>query len=181
MSSGYYIARADSFDCSRAIRVGVSDADAFVSRDCFDLLLDGKALWTVVVDWSSKCSGYSRQLVWSDANCVLFGGNEEVFALELNSGKQLRHWVLGAGSYFCDFRELEDRMLILSGTEILSISDTLDLQWQTEGLAQDGVIWSKLCDDGTSFEVDAEMDPPGGWEEVTIDICSGKLLKRQKK
>lgn len=146
-------------------------------RDLFDLRKDGTVVWQSAILWESHCGPFQAQVVWTEAGAVLFGAHAEVYALDVYSGTVVLHKQLD--SYFSSFEfDLSRKvLLVLTGTEVVSFDRELHELWSTRGLAVDGVVCQEL---GENFMiVAAEMDPPGGWDQVKIDIGTGQELSRQ--
>ncbi|MBX9720606.1 MAG: hypothetical protein K2X81_04335 [Candidatus Obscuribacterales bacterium] len=158
--------------------IGGSCGAGLAHRDCFELAKDGAIAWQAAIQWDLFCSPFKSQLVWKEANAALFGSHGEVYALDLHTGAVLFHQTLG--SYFGSFEidPIHHLLLVLTGEEILAFNQQLELLWAARGLAVDGIVCHEI---GETLTVDAEMDPPGGWQRVTIDLDSGAELTRESK
>lgn len=145
-------------------------------RDQFSVLKDGTIVWQSAILWESHCSPFQAQVVWKEAGVILFGAHAEVYALDADKGKVIFHKRLD--SYFGYFEfDLSCRVLfVLTGTEVLCFNTAFRELWSTRGLAVDGVVCQELADD--FMIVAAEVDPPGGWDRVKIDIATGREISR---
>ena len=47
----------------------------------------------------------------------------------------------------------------------------------SEVVAVDGIVFGEICDN--TIIVSAEMDPPGGWVDVALDLLTGAELWRE--
>lgn len=76
--------------------------------------------------------------------------------------------------YFGYFREFGGRLYIFTGVGIIAIDNDMNKLWQNDSLAVDGVTGGELSADGKYLTVSCELDPPGGWVDVTISTETGR-------
>ena len=97
---------------------------------------------------------------------------EGIWFINLNDLKVQNIKVNG---YFGHFEIGEDRLYVLGCEDVMAFDDRMELLWQSESLAVDGV----LCDDidGDRMILSCEMDPPGGWVERVISLKDGSVLR----
>lgn len=172
----YEICESDEHPVPDLLWIGGSPGMNLIHREQFDLRKDGTLVWRAAILWESSCSPFKSQLVWEEAKTVLFGAHDQVYGLDIFTGAiKFQHKL---ESYFSSFvLDLpHGRVFIFTGTEVLYFGENLRERWSTRGLAVDGVVCRKLEDE--FLIVDAEMDPPGGWQTVTIDLKTGKELSR---
>ena len=146
------------------------------SRDAFALCYEGTERWVAAFDWEEYCAPFEDQLVWEEAAVALFGAQQDVYALDLETGAVKLHlhiaWHFG---YFA-LTPSRDRLLILGGQDIHALDPELRVLWTAKDVAIDGITLLDITE--SSLDVSAEMDPPGGWESVSIDLQTGQELGR---
>jgi hypothetical protein len=146
------------------------------------VLFDGETpRWGLTIDWGERASlPFREELVWPAAGVAVIGGGSAVYLLDLETANiRLRvplrvyfgHLALerdGSG---------EETLFLLGCDEILAYRRSLDLRWHAKDVAVDGVTFNRV--EGSRLWVNAEMDPPGGWFAVELDLGTGKELSRQ--
>lgn len=98
-------------------------------------------------------------------------------------GEKIKNYSLGDSGFayflaFCNDTEImqalgDNFLLVTSGTGLSLFNDKAELRWQTNGLAVDGVVVKYIEDNIISGSV--EIDPPGGWEEIKINVTDGSV------
>jgi hypothetical protein len=144
--------------------------------DCFELWEKGSLVWRVNIAWEYVCSPFQAQLYWQQANAVLFGANDEFYALAVADGAVILHRKVPMYFGYFAINPFHDMLFVLAGQEVLAFNSHLQEIWSTQGLAVDGVVLKEIGEN--SLIVEAEMDPPGGWQRVIIDIKTGRELLR---
>jgi hypothetical protein len=146
------------------------------------VLFDGQTpRWSVTIDWGDYASfPFREEMVWSAAGVAVIGGGAAVYLLDLETAHiRLR---VPMHSYFghlaLDVDRGGDEVLFLLGCdEVIAYGKTLDRRWHTKDVAVDGVLFDRV--EGGRLWVRAEMDPPGGWFAVELDLATGKELSRR--
>ena len=74
--------------------------------------------------------------------------------------------------YFGYFVKNKDCIYILGCENIIAFDIDANIVWKSDQIAVDGIV----CDgiEGQIMYISCEMDPPGGWEDMKIDILTGK-------
>ena len=142
-------------------------------------------LWTVGVDFGYASSfPFREQRVWAAAGVVVIGGGEVVYVLDAATG-ELRHEISVEG-YFGHFKLArvaapaggeEELLFVLGCRDVHAIDARLATRWVARDVAIDGIVFVELRDNAVI--VSAEMDPPGGWVDVALDVVTGALLRRE--
>ncbi len=176
----YEICKIPNFDVEKTpnlLWIGGAVGIRLSDRDCFELRKDESLAWQAAILWESFSNPFQSQLVWKEANAVLFGAHNEIYALDIHTGAEMFHERVG--SYFGSFKiePFQHMLLVLTGSEILSFDRYFQKIWSTHGLAVDGVVCQEIGE--TFLTVAAEMDPPSGWHRVKIDLQTGAELARQ--
>lgn len=134
----------------------------------YALRLHGRNILRVEVnsdDWNPFNSG----AVWERFFCL--GTGSEIFIVDLNTFDYRQIKVDG---YFGYFFQYGDMMFMASASGVLAFDTEMNLLWQNESIAVDGVLFHGV-EDG-ALCVSCELDPPGGWVDKRLDIATGKLL-----
>ena len=137
-------------------------------------------LWTVGVDfgYGPGCS-FREQLVWETVGVVVIGGGGVVYVLDAATG-ELRHELTVEG-YFGHLKLAslggEELLFVLGCRDVHAIDARLATRWIARNVAIDGIVFVELRDN--VLIVSAEMDPPGGWVDVALDVTTGALLWRE--
>jgi len=150
--------------------------------DATYVLFDGEApQWAVTIDWGDSASlPFHEELVWPAAGVVVIGGGAAVYLLDLETANiRLRVPLQSYFGYLVLDRDAsrDETLFLLGCEEVVALRRSLDLRWHTKGVAVDGVVFGRI--DGSRLWVRAEMDPPGGWFEVEMDLATGKELSRR--
>jgi hypothetical protein len=174
----FEIRSCDSKTTTDLLWIGGTCGEGLANRDCFELVKNGTTAWKAAFEWELLCGSFQSQLVWEEAHVALFGSHDEVYALDIDTGAVTLHQALR--SYFGSFRisPMHHLLLVLTGQDILAFNEQLKQLWSTQGLAVDGVVCQEISE---TLTVDCEMDPPGDWQRVTIDLKTGAELTRELK
>lgn len=139
------------------------------------MLVDGEPAWQVVVSWGEHGHvPFHEEVQWPDAGVVAIGGGAHVYFLALDTGELRRELPLP-----CRFGHLAlagDALYVLGYTDIVAIDAKLATRWWARGVAVDGIVFDEATP--SIVRVAAEMDPPGGWFDVTLDATTGAELTR---
>ena len=111
---------------------------------------------------------FEEAIVWED-NLVI-GWGCRVFVVNLRSRIPVTH---NLGSYFGQFYQGRDRLLVASAEHLFCLGRDGALVWKSTVLGVDGVVVDQV--DGDVIRGQGEWDPPGGWRSFTISLESGKL------
>ena len=172
----YEIHRSESQATSNLLWIGGRVGVGLAYRDYFELREDGSLAWQAAIHWESSCSLFQSQLVWEEANAALFGAHDEVYALDIRTGAVILHRTLESYFGYFELAPFHRMAIVLTGTGILAFDSDLQEMWSSHHVAVDGIVCKEI---GQQFlTVDAEMDPPGGWQRVTIDLKTGKEVSR---
>jgi hypothetical protein len=144
-------------------------------RSVFQLRRGSRSFWEVAVEWP-HWFGFSGELIWPEADAVLLGSSSAIYALNLADGAVLLQRELG--SYSCAFQLSPDqtRLYVLDGEQVTCLAASLAVVWVSSPIAVDGLQFEAL--EGDRLIVLAEMDPPGDWWRVELDLLSGRELSR---
>lgn len=173
----YRICPANDHSVDTLLWIGGKSGIDLSHRVQFDLWMRDRHLWRAAILWESACGPFKSEIVWTNARTVLFGAHDQVYGLDILTGALKFNQKLDSyfGSFVID--EIHQSVFILTGAEIMCFDASLFMLWSTSGLAVDGVVLRTL--DDRLITVDANMDPPGGWQTVFIDRKTGKEESRQ--
>jgi hypothetical protein len=151
----------------------------------YRLLRDGDPLWAVSIGFDNSVFEYSRvpfhdEVVWERAGVVAVGGGDRVYLLDIQTGDLRRE--VEVPSLFCELalagaEDGQELLLILGWSDVHALGRDLSTRWVARHVALDGLTFERSYE-GTCV-VHAEMDPPGGWFEVTLDACDGHEVGRK--
>lgn len=102
---------------------------------------------------------------------LLIGCFDEIYIVDI---EKTEYRTIRVPGYFGYFRELGDRLYIFTCVGIIAFDKDMKKLWQNDSLAVDGVTGGKLSEDGRYLTVSCELDPPGGWVDVTISTETGR-------
>ena len=150
---------------------------------------DGAALWTIEIDASAiEDACFCEAFLWQPGGVACLGAAEHVWLFDLTSGAPRQRLDLGEihgarPSLFGHFGHatLGDGtalLIVLGYTDVLALDASLSIRWTARGVAVDGITGADGCEPGDLLILHAEMDPPGGWFEVTLDARTGRELRR---
>jgi hypothetical protein len=117
--------------------------------------------------------GFHEELVWAEQRVI--GDEDSVCFLSLTDGTLLE--TIELQGYFGYLRTHEDKLFVLGCSEILCFAPPRTLLWHARELAVDGVTFHGV--EGSILRVGCEMDPPGGWFAVELDLETGRELGRK--
>jgi hypothetical protein len=140
---------------------------------------DGTTLWKVHLDLgATHSSTFREEAVWTEAGLVAVGGNSTVVLVELATG--VERCRLEVPSYFghlsVDRVDGREWLFVLGWTDVHAFSPDLQQRWVSRDVAVDGITGGTVA--GEVLQVHAEMDPPGGWFAVELDVRTGRELGR---
>jgi hypothetical protein len=69
-------------------------------------------------------------------------------------------------------------LYVLGFRRVFAIGPDLGVPWISDQIAVDGVTGGEIVDG--RLQVAAEMDPPGGWVDVELDLATGLELSRDQ-
>lgn len=141
---------------------------------------DGSVLWTVDVDFEEDpCPAFRAGAVWVGAGVAAIGGGSVVLLLDLSSGEPKRR--IRVPSYFgaLSLQRVEgaEWLFVLGWRDVHSFTPDLEERWVSRDVAVDGITGGTV--EGSVLYVNAEMDPPGGWFSVRLDVRTGRELARE--
>jgi hypothetical protein len=155
-------------------QVGVGVDDVYV------LFEGGHPRWQVGIGHGECASSSFRdELVWPHAGVAVVGGGCAVYVLDLATGALRLSLELDAyfGYLHLDPGEpdgREESLYVLSGTEVVAFDRSLTVRWRAADIAVDGILWGGIT--GQVLRVSAELDPPGGWRDVYLDVRTGSVV-----
>lgn len=139
---------------------------------------DGEPQWQVLVSWQAHAGvPFRAEVCWEAAGIAALGGGSAVHLVALASGAPVGRIDLPSGFGHLGLNERDGELSALGWTEIVAIDQTLAVRWRARDVAVDGLVY-RGSRDGV-LHVAAEMDPPGGWFDVTLDAATGRELSRR--
>ncbi|RKM56244.1 hypothetical protein D6853_05475 [Butyrivibrio sp. X503] len=76
--------------------------------------------------------------------------------------------------YFAYFEIDKDVLYVLGCNNVIAFNSDLELKWESDNLAEDGVVCDSIEDD--IMTISCEMNPPGGWIERKLSLVEGKII-----
>jgi hypothetical protein len=145
---------------------------------------DEDALWSVGIDFGeASFVPFREELVWESVGVVVLGGGDAVYMLDIGTGAlraviavPSRFGHLALTSVPAPGGGAEEVLFVLGWTDVHAIDCRLETRWITRDVAVEGIVFHEVRDG--ALMVSAEMDPPGGWVEVTLEIRTGRELSR---
>ena len=103
----------------------------------------------------------------------LYIGNyyEGVYVIDL---KDFTFNNISIDGYFGYFVNNQDYIYILGCENIIAIDIDARFVWKSDNIAVDGIVCNGI--EGHIMYISCEMDPPGGWEDMKIDLLTGKTI-----
>jgi hypothetical protein len=139
--------------------------------------------WQALVAWGDSAQpSFRAEVVWESAGVAAIGGGRTVYFAELATGALRRELALedffgGLAVDEGDDGARPNSLYVCGYSDLLAIEPSLDVRWRLRQLAVDGILFHDTS--GTQLHVDIELDPPGGWFEVTLDARTGAELSRK--
>lgn len=143
--------------------------DTYVARDD-----TGAIVWRIELALDMSGTPFREELVWPAASVVAIAGGPSVHFVAAASGAIVKTLSL-AGDLFGHFGPVDDVLYILGWRNVVAVDSTLEVRWVSHDLAIDGIVWKSSNDE--RIELAAEIDPPGGWVDVDLDVATGKILR----
>lgn len=107
-------------------------------------------------------------------NYLCIGICDEVYFINLDSMKMIKK--LTCDLYFGYFYIIDQNLLIAEGTRVTMLNRDLEIQWRSEFVADDGVIF--LNTDNDKIELNCIFDPPDGDSKIIyLKIADGSVIK----
>lgn len=132
----------------------------------------GGVLWSVELHLDTRATPFRAEVVWPAAAVVAVGGGGEVHFLAADSGAVVATVALGDDRFGGFGDPAGDVLYVLGWRDVIAIDRSLAVRWVSKDVAVDGILWRGQ--DGDRIELAAEMDPPGGWIEVELDVATGR-------
>ena len=103
----------------------------------------------------------------------LYIGNytEGVYVINL---KDFNYNNISIDGYFGEFVKNQDCLYIIGCENIIAIDIDSNFVWKSDYIAVDGIECKGI--EGQIMDISCEMDPPGGWEDMKIDLLTGKII-----
>lgn len=158
-----------------------------LSSDGTCVLRDGDVeRWRVSPDLghAATWNPFREAILWLTANLVVAAAGDRVHFLDLDTGKRRTTHDLTPDCFgylalveLTDEDPVRDLLLVLGWTDARAYHADGTLRWHVRNLAVDGLVFVEHR--GSILELHAEMDPPGGWFAVSLDLSTGRELDRQ--
>jgi hypothetical protein len=158
---------------TRSVRVVSIDqrGDIYVARDA-----DDEVIWTVELRLDMRGTPFRDEVLWPAASLVVIAGGAAVHFLSPESGAIVKTLSLD-DDLFGRFGPTDsDLLYILGWQNVIAVDTALAVRWVSRGVAVDGIIWTGC--EGNRIQLSAEMDPPGGWVDVELDVVTGREVSR---
>ena len=154
--------------------IGGLEGTDLETRSVYRLSKNGSVVWCVAIAFDAGV--FKEEIVWLKAGGAAIGGGDDLYVLSLTDGAILFHHKLNG--YFGQMCLSPDKVsLYVSGaTDLLALTTSLETAWYKKNLAVDGIIFDKISE--SVLHLSTEVDPPGGWEKVTVDATNGKEIDR---
>jgi hypothetical protein len=140
---------------------------------------DNVVVWSVELDLRGQgASPFREEAIWADARLAVIGGGECVVLLDLESGTERAR--IDVPSHFgqLSIQRVDgvEWLFILGWRDVHAFTPDLREQWVMRDVAVDGITGGNA--QGPVLHVNAEMDPPGGWFAVQLDLHTGQEIAR---
>lgn len=151
--------------------------------EAFVVFDDHGLRWQALVSWGDDDrQSFRAEAVWESAGLAAIGGGRTVYFADLATGVLRLHLPLedffgGLAVDEGDDGARPNSLYVCGYADLLAIEPSLDVRWRLRALAVDGILLHEAV--GRELHVDIELDPPGGWFEVTLDAVTGKELSRR--
>ena len=178
-------------DCGRADLIGTYELleglEVELTNDgrCV-LRAGGVERWRVSLDCgdAAEWGPFREAIVWGGAKKVIAAAGHRLHVLDLSTGAcvtslelatdLIGHLAVAAVTRAGSTVEL---LFVLGWTDIRCYGADLSLHWHAQHVAVDGITFDAV--EGSVVRVHAEMDPPGGWFAVSLDVTTGQELERR--
>ena len=127
--------------------------------------------WEVTIDGDPDI--FTAELVWAEQ--AVIGRGSAVHFLELSTGKLLQK--VEVSGYFGHLETWEDRLFVCGMRDLHLFAPPRRELWCARDIAVDGITSPTV--EGSIVRVHCEMDPPGGWFDVELDLETGRELGRK--
>jgi hypothetical protein len=127
---------------------------------------------------------FHAEVHWPAAKVVAIGDGRVVSFVDEASGAIVKTLDLELESphgdffgYFGELAEDPEILYVLGWSYVFAFAPSLELRWRSERIAVDGIVWFERV--GELLRLSCEMDPPGGWQDVSLDRATGRELSRR--
>lgn len=134
--------------------------------------------WIVGIDFGEASHvPFREELFWEATNTVLIGGGNVVYLFDTCGDLRAQIPVpslfghLAIAAIPTAGGNAEEMLFILGWTDVHAIDSQLETRWIARGIAVDGIVFVEVREGAVILS--AEMDPPGGWVNVALDVRTG--------
>jgi hypothetical protein len=142
-------------------------------------------LWLAGIDFGDASHvPFREELFWEATNTVVIGGGNVVYFFDTQGDLRAQISVpslfghLALAAIPTAAGNTEELLFILGWTDVHAIDSQFETAWVARGVAVDGIVFIEGRDDAVILS--AEMDPPGGWVNVALDVHTGAELWRER-
>lgn len=160
----------------------MEDREVELTRDgACALRAGGVERWRVALDLGEAAwwNPFRAAITWSGAQRVIAAARDRVHVLHATTGALDRTFELAPDCFghlavvaVPQGQATVELLLVLGWTDIWAHDADLSLRWHARHVAVDGITFDRV--DGSVLRVHAEMDPPGGWFAVSLDVATGR-------
>lgn len=175
----------ERFDGSTGVRptkwfgAGSRRGSAYVIRHNDD------PVWSAGIDFGEASHvPFREELFWESTRTIIIGGGNVVYAFDVDGGElQTSICVPSLFGHLALITiptasgTLEEVLLIMGWTDVHVVDSDFKTRWVARDVAIDGIVFSEIRDN--VIIVSAEIDPPGEWVEVALDVFTGVVLWRK--
>ncbi|HRI68762.1 MAG TPA: hypothetical protein PK156_31250 [Polyangium sp.] len=143
-------------------------------------------IWSVGIDFGdSSHVPFREELYWASTRTFVIGGGNVAYFFDARSGDL--QTTIAVPSLFGHFALVaiptasgaaEEVLLVMGWTDVHAIGSQLETRWIARDIAVDGIVFVAVRD--CAVILSAEMDPPGGWVDVALDVHTGAELWRER-
>jgi hypothetical protein len=172
------IGRMNATDSERLLTMverGVVDATAssllqtYFRQNRHALWADALAVHALLSD-----SAFHEHVFWPAASVIAVGAEASVELFDAGTGALVKSVSLD-GDRFGHFGPPQGEVLyVLGWRDVTAIGRALEVAWRSVDVAIDGILWRGQS--GGRIQLSAELDPPGGWVDVELDMATGRKL-----
>ena len=123
-----------------------------------------------VYSYPNEASPFESAILWNGFAAVGYG--EHLYLVSLSTHQVIEITLEG---YFGYMHANDNQLLIASAQKVIAIGVTGEIQWQSEDLGIDGVVFHEVTQ--TEIRGAGEWDPPGGWKEFRHSVSTGHVLR----